>query len=67
MNKKEILNKRKEIERKLLDLLKETKSDFDLDYIKDVIYNEEDTDDLMKVFAVFDRGGDTTVSNVSSQ
>ena len=63
LTKKEVLEKRKEIEREILDLLKETKSDFDLDYIKKVIYNEEDNDDLMKAFAVFDRGGDIDEMN----
>ena len=57
------MNRRKEIEQELLNLLKKTKSDFDLDYIKDVIYNEEDNDDLMKTFAVFDRGGDISEMN----
>ena len=60
LNKKQILEKRKEIERELLDMLKETKSDFDLEDIKDAIYNEEETDDMMKVVAMFDRGGDVS-------
>lgn len=63
LTKKEILNRRKEIEQELLNLLKETKNDFDLDYIKDIIYDEEDTDDLMKAFAVFDKGGDISEMN----
>jgi len=57
-SKQQILEKRKEIEKELLELLKETKSDFGLADIKDVIYNEEETDDMMKVVAMFDRGGD---------
>lgn len=59
----QILKRRAEIEWELLELLKETKSNFDLEYIKDVIYNEEDNSDLMKVFAVFDRGGDINEMN----
>ena len=41
-------------------MLKETKSDFSLDHILDAIYHEEDNDDMMKVVAMFDRGGDAT-------
>jgi len=39
-------------------MLKETESDFTLDHVRDVIYHEEDNDDLMKVVGMFDRGGD---------
>ncbi|KKT28269.1 hypothetical protein A3G55_02885 [Candidatus Giovannonibacteria bacterium RIFCSPLOWO2_12_FULL_44_25] len=64
-SKQQILEKRKEIEKELLELLKETKSDFGLADIKDVIYNEEETDDMMKVVAMFDRGGDASeLSNI---
>lgn len=58
-SKQQILERRKEIEQELLDMLKGTESDFILDHIKDAIYNEEDNDDMMKVVAMFDRGGDT--------
>ena len=47
--KEQILRRRKEIEEDLLAMLKETESDFGLADIKDVIYNEEDTDDLTTV------------------
>jgi len=57
---KEILRKRREIEKNLQKMIKETGSDFDLDYIKDIIYNEEGNDELMKIVSVFDRGGDIT-------
>lgn len=64
-SKKQILERRKEIEKELLDMLKETKSDFGLGDIKDAIYNEEETDDMMKVVAMFDRGGDASeLSNI---
>src|SRR3989338_3176271 len=56
--KQGIIQKRKEIEQELIELLRETKSDFSLEDIKDVIYNEEDSDDLMKIMAMFDRGGE---------
>ena len=64
-SKQQILERRKEIEQELLDMLKETKSDFTLDHVRDAIFNEEDNDDMMKVVAMFDRGGDASeVSNV---
>lgn len=64
-SKQQIFERRKEIEKELLDMLKETKSDFGLDDIKDAIYNEEETDDMMKVVAMFDRGGDASeLSNI---
>ena len=40
-SKKQILERRKEIEKELLEMLKETKSDFGLDDIKKIIYNED--------------------------
>ena len=52
----EIFMKRKEIERTLLSILKETKSDFGLEDIKDIIYNEDESDDMMKIVAMFDTG-----------
>lgn len=63
--KQQILERRKEIEKELLEMLKETESDFELVDIKDAIYNEEETDDMMKVVAMFDRGGDASeLSNI---
>lgn len=60
-----ILIKRKEIEEELLEMLKETGSNFSLQDIKDAIYREEDNDDMMKVVAMFDRGGDASeLSNI---
>lgn len=62
---KQILERRKEIERELVDMLKETESDFTLDHVRDVIFHEEDNDDMMKVVAMFDRGGDASeLSNI---
>jgi hypothetical protein len=58
LNKQQILEKRKEIEQELLDFLKETKSDFNLDDIKDIIYHEEGQDDLTDIIAMFDTGQD---------
>jgi len=59
-SKRQILARRKEIEKDLAKMLKETKSDFRLEDVKSVIYNEEDSDDMMKVVAMFDRGGDAS-------
>jgi len=64
-NSEQILERRKEIERELVDMLKETESDFTLDHVRDAIFHEEDNDDMMKVVAMFDRGGDASeLSNV---
>lgn len=59
-SKQQILEHRKEIEQELVEILKETESDFTLDHIRDVIYHEDDNDDMMKVVAIFDRGGDAS-------
>ena len=64
-SKQQILERRKEIEQDLVDMLKETESDFSLQHVKDAIFHEEDNDDMMKVVAMFDRGGDALeLSNV---
>ena len=59
-SKQQILDRRKEIEQELVDMLKETESDFSLQHVKDAIFYEEDSDDMMKVVAMFDRGGDAS-------
>jgi Ran GTPase-activating protein (RanGAP) involved in mRNA processing and transport len=59
-SKQQILERRKELKQELVDMLKETESDFTLDHIRDAIYHEEDNDDMMKVVAMFDRGGDAS-------
>ena len=51
--------KRKEIERELEEMLKETKGDFGLGDIKDIIYNEEESDVMMRIVAMFDTGQGT--------
>ena len=55
-SKQQIITRRKEIEKELPDFLKETKSDFTLDHIREIIYNEEGQDDLTDVIAMFDTG-----------
>ena len=59
-SKKQILERRREIEQELVEMLKETESNFTLYHIRDAIYNEEESDDMMKVVAMFDRGGDVS-------
>ena len=59
-SKQQILERRKEIEQELVDMLKETENDSTLDHIRDVIFHEEDNDDMMKAVAMFDRGGDAS-------
>lgn len=62
-SKEEVIARRKEIEQEITEMLKETESDFTLDHVRDTIYNEEDRDDIMKVVAMFDRGGDISELN----
>ena len=62
-SKQQILARRKEIELELVEMLKETESDFSLQHVKDAIFHEEETDDMMKVVAMFDRGGDASESS----
>lgn len=60
LDQQQILTRRKEIEGELIGLLKETEGDFSLQDIKNTIFHEEDNDDMMKVVAMFDRGGDAS-------
>jgi hypothetical protein len=59
-SKQQILARQKELKQELVDMLVETRSDFSLAHVLDAIYNEEDNDDMMKIIAMFDRGGDAT-------
>jgi hypothetical protein len=64
-SKKQILERRKEIEQELIEMLQETESDFSLEHVKDVIYNEEDSNDYQHVVTMFDRGGNISeLSNI---
>ena len=60
LTKQQIFERQKEIEQELVEMLKETKSDFSLQHVKDAIFHEEETDDMVKVVAMFDRGGDAS-------
>jgi len=48
------------MEQELLDMLTATESDFSLQDVKDVIFYEEDEDDMMKIVSMFDSGGDVS-------
>lgn len=64
-SKQQIIAHRKEIEEDLMEMLRQTESDFSLQHVKDAIFYEEETDDMMKVVAMFDRGGDASeLSNI---
>lgn len=58
--KEEILERRKEIENEISEMLIETESDFSLTDVKDVIYSENEQDDFMHAVAMLDRGGDAS-------
>ncbi len=63
--KLEILQRRKGIEQELVDMLQESGSDFGLDDIKEIIYNEDGQDSLTDIIAMFDNGlGSTELENV---
>lgn len=64
MNKQEITEKREEIKKEFEELLAEHKSPFNFEYILDVIYHEDDTDDMMKIVAIFDRGEPMELENI---
>lgn len=62
-SKKQILQRRKEIEKELLAMLKEISSDFSLENIKDIIYNEDGQDSLTDVIAMFDNLSEARISS----
>ncbi len=55
-NLEQIIEHKQEIEQELTDLLKEAGSDFTLDDIRQVIYEEEEQNDLAKIIPMFDTG-----------
>lgn len=59
-SQQQILERRKELEQELVDMLSEMKSNFSLQNVQDAIYNEEEEDDMMNIVAMFDRGGDVS-------
>ena len=56
LNQHQIIERRKEIEQELSDFLKEIGSGFELDDIKEIIYNEDGQDCLTEVIAMLDIG-----------
>ncbi len=61
----QILLRRQEIEQELAEMLKQTGSDFTLDDIRRVIYEEEDQNDLAKIIPMFDSGqGGVELNNI---
>ena len=61
----QIILRRQEIELELADLFKQTGSDFSLDDIRRVIYEEEDQNDLAKIIPMFDTGqGGVELNNI---
>ena len=56
-SKQQIEERKKEIDQELTEMLRETGSDFSLQDVQDIIFNEEDNDDMMKIVAMFDNGG----------
>ncbi len=63
-SKQEILKRRKELEQELVEMLKETESDFELADVLEAIYEEEENDDMTKIIAMFDNGDMSQLSNV---
>lgn len=61
---REILLKRKEIEKELSNILKEMNSDFTLKDIQDIIYNETETDDFHHIVRMFDTGSPYELENI---
>lgn len=63
--KLQILERRKEIEQELVDLLQDSGSDFGLNDVKEIIYNEDGQDSLTNIIAMFDTGqGASELENV---
>ena len=61
--REEIMEYKAEVEADINQLLEDTGSDFTLDDVKEIIYNEEETDDMQKVIAMFDDGDPANLSN----
>ncbi|MBI1833891.1 MAG: hypothetical protein HYR90_03605 [Candidatus Andersenbacteria bacterium] len=56
LNQQQITDKRAETEQELTVMLEQTGSDFSLDHIKEVIFNEDGTDAMTDIIAMFDTG-----------
>jgi hypothetical protein len=60
----ELLELREELKADIIDLLEETGSDFTLDDVLAVIYEEEETDDMQQAIMMFDTGEPVELSDV---
>lgn len=60
----QIFFKRRELEQEITKMLAEAKSDFDLRDVKDAIFQEEETDDMMGIIAMFDDGNINNLSTI---
>lgn len=58
--KDQIIARRKEIEQEIIEMLKDTESGFTLQDVQSVIFHEKDSDDMTRIVAMFDRGGDAS-------
>ena len=65
-SKQQILQKRKEIEQELVDMLQETGSELGLEDIQQIIFNEDGQDAMTDIIAMFDTGqGAVELQNIS--
>lgn len=55
-DQRQIVERREEIERELKELLDQARSKASVGDIKKIVYHEEDSDDMMKIVALFDTG-----------
>jgi len=62
-NMEELREFREELKADIVDLLEETESDFTLDDVLDVIYEEEETDDMQRAIMMFDNGDPALLSS----
>ena len=62
-SRENIIERRKEIEQELADMLEQTGSDFTVEDVVSAIYKEEDNDDMQKIIAMFDDGDPVNLSN----
>lgn len=61
---REILLKRKEIEKELTSILKKIKSEYTLADIQNIVYNETETNDLHQIIRIFDTGSPYEFENI---
>ena len=62
-SKQQILERQEEIREEIVEMLEETGSEFELEDVLDVIYNEEESDDFQHALAMFDDGNPENLSN----